>query len=616
MLKSLKEYHKKTVSFLLPIVVFLLSLTPANARAADCFTLTTSGASTVLSAGTSCTGSLNIPEGVTEIANNAFDQYPGYAAGLTSVTFPSTLKILGNYVFRGNPLTSLSIPKSITSYNGTTFQSISSATTLSIDASLTYVPGFAFQYYSGMTSLTLSDSITSIGDYAFFGTSRLQTLVIPNSVTSIGSEAFTNSGLRNVTMSSNISSFSNFPLSQLTNITYCGPSTSTFAIALRAASKTWNCPVQFGGISKSSGNVAGGDRFTVTGSGFSDLMSVSISGNPVSIVVDSSTSFTGISPAGPPGAANMLIFKSLADSTTVTNAFTYTVDARNTAEIGETSTVINDVAGTFGRPKLFFSGLTAPATVVVSTASNPVASTSSPFKAGSLIVDLSVSGISGPVTLCLDGNSTDGLWHFEGGSWVDIKTSYSSGQVCGVTSTFSPFAVGAQASLKSDQDVQAALKRDQDAASARASAEHQLKVELAINEVTKKVESGNLITRDDLIQCEYPILNSASLNLVNLELGSSQNVQNISRNEILYTIKKYQLVEEIGASNPPRIYSGDLLKYGVTSSEIAKFPSIIHQLLGLPSSARNSLGAIRQQIDLLLQKKLARFDAVRSRIMK
>ena len=97
---------------------------------------------------------------------------------------------------------------------------------------------------------------------------------------------------------------------------------------------------------------------------------------------------------------------------------------------------------------LLFSATTGSATAAVVPISNPAPTLPAPFvlSAATKIVDIQLGGaISGPVTICLDGASTDHLYHFTGGVWVELPSrSYVNGQVCGVTSSFSPFAVGAE----------------------------------------------------------------------------------------------------------------------------------------------------------------------------
>jgi hypothetical protein len=91
--------------------------------------------------------------------------------------------------------------------------------------------------------------------------------------------------------------------------------------------------------------------------------------------------------------------------------------------------------------KLNLAGATGQAVVTVAPISNPDPA-NSPFSAGvsTKVVDINVTGITGNVTVCLDGGAGDSLFHFTGGAWVALpERSYVNGQVCGVTSSFSPF---------------------------------------------------------------------------------------------------------------------------------------------------------------------------------
>ena len=92
--------------------------------------------------------------------------------------------------------------------------------------------------------------------------------------------------------------------------------------------------------------------------------------------------------------------------------------------------------------KLGLSGTGGTAVATVAPIVNPATSSSTPFEAGSAkIVDINITGITGSVTICIDGAPTDALFHFTGGKWEELpQRSYANGQVCGVTSSFSPFA--------------------------------------------------------------------------------------------------------------------------------------------------------------------------------
>jgi len=93
---------------------------------------------------------------------------------------------------------------------------------------------------------------------------------------------------------------------------------------------------------------------------------------------------------------------------------------------------------------LNFGGTAPTAVTVAPVASNPAAPASTPFKilGSTKIVDITPTGtFNGSATVCLDGASTDSIFHFTGGQWVELPgRSYANGQVCGVTTSFSPFA--------------------------------------------------------------------------------------------------------------------------------------------------------------------------------
>lgn len=99
--------------------------------------------------------------------------------------------------------------------------------------------------------------------------------------------------------------------------------------------------------------------------------------------------------------------------------------------------------------KLSFTG-TAPLSLTITPLpANPVPSSAAPFTSSgsSKFVDIQVSGtFSGAVTICLDGTSIDYIFHYTSGAWVELPSrTYANGQVCAVTTNFSPFVVAARA---------------------------------------------------------------------------------------------------------------------------------------------------------------------------
>ena len=198
---------------------------------------------------------------VTKIGSYAFD-----GSGVTSVTIPNTVWLIGEGAFQGctslpgvtipnsvthigsiafsgcSGLTSVTIPNSVTFIGGSAFSTCSNLTSISIPNSVTFIGSSAFSFCSGLTKVNVSDigawcnidfddyesnplsyahhlylngsevtdlmipnSVTSIGDNAFYGCSGLTSVTIPNSVTSIGYDAFYGcSGLASVTIPNSV----------------------------------------------------------------------------------------------------------------------------------------------------------------------------------------------------------------------------------------------------------------------------------------------------------------------------------------------------------------------------------------------------------------------------
>jgi hypothetical protein len=105
----------------------------------------------------------------------------------------------------------------------------------------------------------------------------------------------------------------------------------------------------------------------------------------------------------------------------------------------DTSVAINN--STLLNPTISFSSQGSPVSAVFQTIASPGSSSSFTVGGSTSYIDISFPGFSGSATLCFDGLSTDHLWHYTGGSWVDVTTSHPAGKVCGTTSSFSPFTV-------------------------------------------------------------------------------------------------------------------------------------------------------------------------------
>jgi len=94
--------------------------------------------------------------------------------------------------------------------------------------------------------------------------------------------------------------------------------------------------------------------------------------------------------------------------------------------------------------KLNFGGTVPTAVTVVPVLTNPAPSSATPFTISDSIKIVNIT-LSSPhdgsaVTVCLGGGSADRLYHYKNSAWVELGSrNYVNGQVCGVTTSFSPF---------------------------------------------------------------------------------------------------------------------------------------------------------------------------------
>jgi len=114
-----------------------------------------------------------------------------------------------------------------------------------------------------------------------------------------------------------------------------------------------------------------------------------------------------------------------------------------TISSGQTGIIIPSTAA-LPATTLKFGGTVPTAVTVVPVTTNPASASATPFtiSGSTKIVDIQITGtFNGSATVCLDGASTDHLFHFKDGKWEELPSrTYANGQVCGVTTSFSPFA--------------------------------------------------------------------------------------------------------------------------------------------------------------------------------
>ena len=157
--------------------------------------------------GCAFTGSLTIPEGITEIAIGTFSSSRSNGMFTGTLTLPSTLKTIDAEAFAYTDFSGeLLIPDGVTSIGANAFAKCDGfGGTLSLPDSVKTVGESAFYLCEGFTGLKLSAGLTKIERYSFAHMYGLKTkVVIPEGVTEIGESAFSCSYMPSVRLPSTL----------------------------------------------------------------------------------------------------------------------------------------------------------------------------------------------------------------------------------------------------------------------------------------------------------------------------------------------------------------------------------------------------------------------------
>lgn len=111
---------------------------------------------------------------------------------LTSVTIPDNIQSIGNSVFAGSSVSSVTFGSNLEIINNTAFQSCLSLTTLSFPSSLKTLGVGAFAGCTNLTSVTLNEGLLTIGNGTFYNTG-ITSIAIPSTVTAIYTQALSTS---------------------------------------------------------------------------------------------------------------------------------------------------------------------------------------------------------------------------------------------------------------------------------------------------------------------------------------------------------------------------------------------------------------------------------------
>lgn len=127
-----------------------------------------------------------IPEGVTEISDNLFED----CEGLKDVVFPSSLKKIGESSFNATGIEKLDLPSGLLEIGEEAFRYCKALKTLTIPDSVKVIESRAFAACTQLASLKLSESIEEIDDGVFAACKSLKEVAIPAGVKVVRDEAF------------------------------------------------------------------------------------------------------------------------------------------------------------------------------------------------------------------------------------------------------------------------------------------------------------------------------------------------------------------------------------------------------------------------------------------
>ena len=131
---------------------------------------------------------MEIPDNVTEIGYSAFS----YCTGLKEITLPKNLKKIGPFAFKScYSLDNVIIPWGVESVGNSAFSGCRSLKNLEFPDTVTDLGNSIFDYCSSLRGARLPDGIQIVGSDMFRGCTSLRSVVIPEGVVVIEDGAFT-----------------------------------------------------------------------------------------------------------------------------------------------------------------------------------------------------------------------------------------------------------------------------------------------------------------------------------------------------------------------------------------------------------------------------------------
>jgi hypothetical protein len=541
----------------------------------------------VVTGTTDCNGSVTIPTGVVSIAANAFSH-----TSIVAVTIPNGVTGIGNFAFENaRYLASVTIPDSVTELGIGVFKGDYNLITASLGSGISTIPASAFWGATELTSIALPNSVTRINDQAFYNTARLTSITIPNRVTYIGTSAFSHnrgddSGLTSVTVPNSVTEIGPYAFKSLRRLT---------SVILGSGLTAINAET-FAGTAITSITIPNGVQ-SIASNAFSStslLSSFSYCGN--------SLTQQALTDAGLGGDMSRLACQAVITAGSEPNSQLVTFPAGVT---------VAEISASISLPAIKLSfGATAPEAVTVIPMTNPAPLSATPFMTSGSpkIVDIRIANHDGSaVTVCLEGSSTDRLYHYTRGVWVELDgQSFVNGQVCGVTNSFSPFTAApakpittSNSAAEAAAAIAAAAKREAEKRDARA-------------EILRRYKGSEAVTVETYQRAEIAGITSSNINEFNKEILRLPIEERSDLAEISKVARKYEVVGLIGSDRVKSVYPNQYVEVGLISADSKIKSTLAKAVRGLAENERSSYEAIK----VAIEAKTAELQARKDRLAK
>ena len=132
-------------------------------------------------------GDVTIPDGVTEIGSNAFEN----CKALTGIVIPDSVTKIGMNAFRGcTGLKEVTVPDGVTSIEDYVFYHCEAMERVSLPKGIVSIGHSSFEYCLKLTDIQLPSGLKSIDHSAFWACRSLVKLMLPQSLETIGNTSF------------------------------------------------------------------------------------------------------------------------------------------------------------------------------------------------------------------------------------------------------------------------------------------------------------------------------------------------------------------------------------------------------------------------------------------